>query len=139
MKFQGKPKGSKSLRVIRNVYLYLVAMIGLVVFVIGSIGIIDNILQNYVFQVDSFTYYRAPLGYDACTRSYVAPEGGQVERSEEEIAKCEAKYDEYNEKEAKNEVKKDFAISIAQLLVGLPLWLFHWGIIQREYRRKKKE
>jgi len=141
MRINKKPTGNKALRVIRNVYLYLVAMIGLVVLIIGSIGMINNVLQNYVFQVDQYSYYRSPLGYDVCNSvPNTLEKTDEVQKpTEQEIAECEAKYDEYNKKESQNQAKKDFAISIAQILVGLPLWLLHWGIIQREYRRRKKD
>ena len=147
-----KQSSNRPLRIIRNVYLYLVSMIGLVVFVIGTVGLINNFLQNYVFQIDQYVYYRGPLGYYECSSSSLAgtpivkPEPSATgesqpvrEVTDEEIAECEAKYDAYNKKESANQTKREYSISIAQVAVGLPLWLLHWGIIQSEYKRRKKE
>ena len=134
-------KGGKSLRIIRNVYLYLVAMIGLIVLVIGSVGVVNNVLKNYVFQVDESVYMRGPYDYDECKYSpepVPIPEGGKrIELSEEEIKECEVRMADQKEAYRENEMRREFSISIAQILIGWPLWYFHWGIIQREYRRKK--
>lgn len=136
---------SKAFRIIRNVYLYLVAMIGLVTLIFGSIGIIDNVLKNYVFQVDEFYYYTEPVAVKGgiCTQSYPDPADTtgktMIAPTKEEIADCEKRYEEQRELSRKNQMGRDFSISIAQIVIGLPLWLFHWGIIQREYRRKEED
>ena len=128
------------MRVIRNVYLYLVAMIGLIVFLFGVVGLADNILKNYVFQVDEYRYY-TPYSESPCEQPKVlATEGSEnVERTPEEVAECEQKMEEQNERNRRNDIGRQFSINIAQVLVGLPVWLFHWGVIQREYRRKREE
>lgn len=134
----------KALRVIRNVYLYLVSMIGLVVFIIGAVGIINNVFQNYVFRVD-YDYYTQPVPYGAgtCFSPYPDPADKEGKRlitpSAAESADCEKKQEQQKEQNRINRIGTDFSISIAQIVVGLPIWLFHWGIIQREYRRKDEE
>lgn len=136
---------AKSLRVIRNVYLYLVAMIGLITFVFGSIGIIDNVLKNYIFQVDESYYYAEPVTGRGgiCTQAYLDPLDTtgkkMVQPTAVEIDECEKRYEEQRKVSRNSEIGREFSISIAQILIGLPLWLFHWGIIQREYRRKTED
>lgn len=132
--------GGKALRVIRNVYLYLVAMIGLVVFVIGTVGMVNNVLKNYVFQVNEYRSYVSPLDDGICPRFYTRPGSDEeIERTDEEIEECERAQEEQQEQYRRNEIGRELSINVAQILVGLPLWLLHWGIIQREYRRKKKK
>lgn len=132
--------GGHALRVIRNVYLYLVAMIGLIVFVVGTVGLVNNVLENYVFQVDEDRYYALPLDGGVCSKFYNPdPTSSQMlERTDEEIAECEAQIEEQNQRNRDNNIKRELASSISSIVVGLPLWLLHWGIIQREYSRKKK-
>lgn len=134
---------AKSIRIIRNVYLYLVALIGLVTFVFGSIGIINNVLQNYVFQVDDYYYEVYPVRGDMCTQSYPDPtdEAGKtmIAPTEEEITVCREQTELQREKNRESNVGREFSISIAQILVGLPIWLFHWAIIMREYRKKRED
>ncbi len=131
--------GGHALRIIRNVYLYLVAMIGLIVFVVGTVGLVNNVLENYVFQVDEDRYYAVPLDGGVCSKYYVRPGSDeQMERTDEEIAECEQQVEEQNRKNRENNIKRELASSISSIVVGLPLWLLHWGIIQTEYSRKKK-
>jgi hypothetical protein len=44
-----------------------------------------------------------------------------------------------NEQMSRNQIGMDFSIAFAQLIVGLPVWLFHWNIIQKENRKKEEE
>jgi hypothetical protein len=134
----------KSLRVIRNVYLYLVSMIGLIVFIIGAVGIINNVFQNYIFRVDFDNYYEAyPYQTGTCYSPYIDPTDKEGKRlitpTTEDSARCEQKQELQKEQNRRNRIGQEFSISIAQLLVGLPVWLFHWGIIQKEYKRKEEE
>jgi len=134
----------KSLRVIRNVYLYLVAMIGLVVFIFGAVGIINNIFQNYVFKVDYDNYTEPyPLKGGTCTMQYPDPADREGKRlispTTQEVAECAARMEQQKVQNRNNRIGMDFSISIAQIVVGLPIWLFHWGIIQKEYKRKEED
>lgn len=139
-----KPK--RSMRIIRNVYLYLVSIIGLITFIFGAVGMINNIVQNYVFQVD-YEYYSEPIYPRAagvgCAASYIDatdPSGKKmIQPTSQEITECEAKQEKQREKNRNNRIGTEFSIAIAQLAVGLPIWLFHWGIIQKEYRKKEEE
>ena len=134
----------KSLRVIRNVYLYLVAMIGLIVFIFGAVGIINNIFQNYVFKVDYDNYTEPyPLKGGTCSMQYPDPTDKEGKRlispTPQEMEECVKRMDQQKVQNRTNRIGMEFSISIAQIVVGLPIWLFHWGIIQKEYRRKEDE
>ncbi len=143
---ENKKQTAKSFRVIRNVYLYLVAMIGLITLIFGAVGLIDNVMKNYVFQVDD-TFYYDPYSFGgkggACYQGYADPTDPtgmkMIMPSEAEIADCEVKMEKQREQSRRNEMGRQFSIAIAQIAVGLPIWLFHWGVIQKEYRRKKEE
>jgi len=139
---QGQQK-PKAMRVIRNVYLYLVAMIGLITFIFGSVGIINNILQRYVFQVDQMNIY-TPVAYpgfkDQCSSPYPDPADPQgkltLNPTTQEIADCRKAQDEQNKRANDSNYGRDLSISLAQIGIGLPIWLFHWGIIQKEYKKR---
>ena len=143
---QLKLKHKKSLRVIRNVYLYLVAMIGLVVMIFGAVGCINNVFQNYVFHVND-SYLNEPISPGmrggTCNQSYIDPTDTENKRmivpTTQEVAECKTAQKEQQDQNQRNNIGREFSISIAQMLVGLPIWLFHWGIIQREYKRKEEK
>ena len=132
------------MRVIRNVYLYLVSMIGLIVFIFGAVGIINNIFQNYIFKVSYDTYTEPyPLKGGTCSMQYPDPTDKEGKRmlspTTQEVAECAARIEQQNQQNNRNRIGMEFSISIAQIVVGLPIWLFHWGIIQGEYRKRKDE
>jgi hypothetical protein len=131
----------KSLRVIRNVYLYLVAMIGLITFIMGSVGIINNVFQGYIFKVDEYSYYE-PYGMkgDYCSQPDRNEKAEIISTpTAEEIEACRNEQQKQRENARVNNINRQFSIALAQLGVGLPVWLFHWAIIQREYRRKEED
>ena len=141
MENQATEKHSKSSKIIRNVYLYLVSMIGLLTLIFGMVGIINNVLTNYVFQVDDNSYY-TPYSAGPCDVSMVDtkdPTGKtMVQRSTQEIADCQKKVDAQNEKTRKNNAEREFSIAIAQILVGGPIWWYHWTMVQKDNKHKEE-
>lgn len=140
-----KHKGG-SMRVIRNVYMYLVTFVGLVTFIFGAVGIINNVLQHFVFQVDRDAYYSQgiyPGMKGQCAQSYLDPTDTEMKRmiapTAQEIETCQAAEKEMNMRINNSNFGRELSISLAQILIGLPIWLYHWGVIQKEYRRKEDE
>lgn len=138
-------KNKGALRIIRNVYLYLVTLIGLITFIFGSVGIINNVLQRYVFQIDQTDYYSMavyPGMRDQCSQLYVDPLDKEAKQmiapTTQEIEQCRVAEKEQNKRINNANFAREISISLAQIAIGLPIWLFHWGIIQKEYRRKEE-
>jgi len=130
---------------IRTVYLYLFALIGLVLLIIGGVGFISMGLKAYVFtQADQEQkLYSSVVPYPS-----VAPEaikgatdsGKKVEVTEAEQQALAAWLVDYNSWQ-ENQKNFDYltsrrhqeaATNLALILVGLPLYLIHWLIIRRE-------
>lgn len=110
---------------IRLLYLYLFAFIGLLITVIGTIQIVDLGLKVYVFQgADRYEYYAGP----------------RVEGSEDVSAEEQAQYEEemqaINDREQVRQRQRQLSTSISMILVGLPVYLYHWRIISRENQAK---
>lgn len=134
------------MRVIRNVYLYLVTLIGLVTFIFGSVGIINNVLQRYVFQIDQSDMYAQPIypGFKGqCAQPYPDSADATGKRmitpTTQEVEACQKAEKEQNKRVNDANFGRELSISIAQIVIGLPIWLFHWGIIQRDYKRREEE
>lgn len=98
---------------IRLLYLYLFSFVGLLISIIGSIQLVDLGLKNYVFRVSEYTYYVEP-----------AVDGKQT-ISKEEMEKR-------NKEEQSNQRKRQLSNSIAMILVGVPVYLYHWKTIKKE-------
>lgn len=99
---------------IRLLYLYLFSFVGLLIAVIGSIQIIDLGLKTYIFKVSEYSYYPEPMPVD-----------GKPGISKEEAAKR-------NETEQRNQIMRQLSTSLSMIMVGVPLYLYHWKTIKDE-------
>ena len=106
---------------LRLLYLYLFSFVGLLITVIGSIQIIDLGLKTYVFKVSDYTYYADPV---------MTPEGKPVSTITVEEQKRR------NETEQANQRKRQLSTSLSMILVGAPLYLYHWKTIKKESRQE---
>ena len=140
-------KKGKSVRVIRHVYLYLVTLIGLITFVMGAVGIINNGLQRYVFKVDQIENFGPVAVYpgyqDQCSMAYPDPKDKEgkttITPTSQETADCRVAAQEQSRHFSDAQFARELSISLAQIAIGLPIWLFHWGVIQGENRKKRDE
>ena len=100
---------------IRLIYLYLFSFVGLLVAVIGAVRLVDLALKVYVFE-------------GADRYEYIAPriEGQEIDRTEEKMVQ---------ERETERQRKRELSGSISMILVGAPLYLYHWRTIQRENKK----
>lgn len=98
---------------IRLLYLYLFSFVGLLIAIIGSVQLVDLGLKTYVFKVSNYTYYSEPRLE------------GKNQLSVEEM---EAR----NKKQEDNQRKRQVSNSLAMILVGTPVYLYHWKTIEKE-------
>ena len=134
--------------VIRLVYLYLVGLIGLVVFLIGGIGLVNMGFQA-LLHVDTNSYYNSPK--DVCTGRLGSPYYGSVKSvpapatpatpdvkpvdvNSQEFKDCVKEEDDRAAKQASNDRRREIALALAQLILGAPIWLYLWRVIQRDHR-----
>lgn len=100
---------------LRLLYLYLFAFVGLLIVTIGSIRLVDLGLKTLIFRdADRYEVYvdKFPIAE------------GQVIESQEEI---QARQD----RELARNRQRELSGSVSMIVVGLPLYLYHWGIIRK--------
>ena len=110
---------------IRKIYLYLFTMVGLSLVVIGGVQLVNLGLKAYVFT-KADVYYDYPRVM--ATKAPIEPGGEPVEigqPSQEEI-------DEYQTKQKTSQRHRDAANALAYIIVGLPLYLYHWSVIKKD-------
>ncbi|MBD3270079.1 hypothetical protein GF376_00975 [Candidatus Peregrinibacteria bacterium] len=129
---------STPLQYIRTIYLSLAALIGLVVFVIGTVGIINLTLENFVFPIED-EYYPVYPKSGVCETYFNADTGEQDMLSESEQAECEEQQKENRRIQSKNSFNRQISNNIAMILVGLPIWLLHFFLLQADWRKLKKK
>ncbi len=108
---------------IRKIYLYSFALIGLVLITIGAVRLVSLGLKVYIFT-------KADLNYNyPAAKPVSAPENGKnsevQQPSQEEI-------DKFNQEQKTSQRQRDAAESLAMIIVGAPLYLYHWKVIKKE-------
>lgn len=106
---------------LRLLYLYLFSFVGLIITIIGSVQIIDLGLKTYVFKVSEFSYFEEPI---------MAPDGKLQPgiSAQEQKARFES--------EQANQRKRQLSTSLSMIVVGVPLYLYHWKTIKKESKRQ---
>jgi hypothetical protein len=112
---------------IRLLYLYLFSLVGLIITTIGAVRLVELGLKVYVFKdADRFDYYTAPAF--PVDKINVSTESSKID---------EAKQKEIQDKETTRQRQREASGAIAMLIVGLPLYKYHWSIIQKENMKPK--
>lgn len=130
---------------IRTIYLYLFALLGLIFLVIGAIRFIDMGLKVYVFtEAEKDQRYEKTM-FTPCSieiERIVESQDNQELTEEEKIA-LKKWLAEYNEQQEIDYVKvnrhRDAATNLSFILVGLPLYLYHWHVIKKDIKERKEE
>jgi hypothetical protein len=101
---------------LRLFYLYLFSFVGLLITVIGSIQIVDLTLKTYVFKVSEYSSY--PMMDIKDEKGLVTMSAADQQKQQEE--------------EAANQRKRNLSTSLSMILIGTPLYLYHWKTIKKE-------
>ena len=111
---------------IRLLYLYLFAFVGLLITVIGVIRLVDLGVKVFVFQgADQYSYYSPrPVTEPDKDGSMTAEEQAQIE------AEDRMRQEEENRRQRQREVSG----AVSMIVVGIPLYLYHWKTLQKENR-----
>ncbi len=135
--------------ILRTIYLYFFSALGLVLVIIGAIRFIDMGLKTFIFtQADQqlrYYYSLPPTPVPLEKISQLSKENQGLSEEEKQLLKEFLK--EYKEIKEKNEKidpvvakrQRDASINLSLIIVGLPLYLYHWRIIKRENKKKKQQ
>jgi len=125
--------------IIKYVYLYLVTFISIVLVLISVIGSVRLVLNEYVFDVKGWdeiepSYYECTDDFKEVPVLLNNKNGGNVSKptpSSEGLEACKAKIDRRNKLAHNNGLKQDAVEYLSMLLVALPLYFYHWGLIRK--------
>lgn len=138
---------AKKVSIIRYIYLYLVTAITIVMIIVSAVGFIKLALEEYVFDVKGWGELENPKNYYECTDDflfYTYDANGQrvakdpaksKEQMEAEKEQCLMDTQQARRLQDENEVKRELVWWLSMLVVALPLYLLHWGIIRKESKK----
>ena len=144
--------------IIRTIYLYLFALIGLGMLVVGASMLINLGLKTWIFtkaDLQSVAYDSRPMpayisqDVELNTVKEISVCSDKCELTTEQKQQIDEWLIDYQEwKENEKNTDPDFYIernrqrqastAVSLILVGLPLWLFHWFTIKRDIKRRKE-
>lgn len=115
---------------LKLIYLYIFSTVGLVLVIIGSVSFLNLALKTYVFKkADAPVIYRGPIA----APKVVVDESGKEKVIEQQQTEEEIKRQEEQEKEYRtSQRQRDTAQALAFILVGIPVFLYHWGIVRKK-------
>jgi hypothetical protein len=109
---------------IRKIYLYLFSLIGLVLVVTGCVQLVNLGLKAYIFTAAD-QYYSYPV---------VAPVSPTDKNASTTIPAqpTDAQMQAYQDRQTKSQRESTAANALAMIIVGIPLYLYHWRAIRKD-------
>lgn len=128
---------------IRTIYLYLFTCLGLVLLTIGCVKFLDMGLKVFVFtgaeQEERLQYKQPAMMYfaDDAAAAKAIKSCNMTAEQKQQIDYWVTDYKAWRESYAKIDYvnsrrQRDASINLALILVGLPLYLYHWSVIRKE-------
>ncbi|MDD5606631.1 MAG: hypothetical protein PHN37_02090 [Candidatus Pacebacteria bacterium] len=132
--------------IIRTIYLYIFTLLGLVLLIIGGVRFINMGLKAFVFtraedeqRLMYSQFYNIPYPIERVEK---LQEEEFLSEEEKDIIKQWLKdYADWKEKESQIDPvttrrHNEASLSFSLILIGLPLYLYHWRIIKKETKNK---
>lgn len=135
---------------IRTIYLYTFALLGLVLMTIGGVRFIDMGLKAFVFtqaEEEQRLYNKmpsmAPISVERLEKAAVTEDPAASPLTEPEKAQIQQWLADYKNWQQQTEKidpvtaqrHRNASTNLALIIVGLPLWLYHWTVIKRESKK----
>jgi hypothetical protein len=139
---------------VRTIYLYLFTIVGLALLVVGCVRFMDMGLKAFVFKqadaperiMQKFSCQNAFYAYPSSVEKleanqtstvFTADEQASIKTFLENYKKCQEEGSNINYLTSQRQ--KDASNSLAMIIVGLPLYLYHWRVIGKEIKRREIE
>lgn len=121
--------------IIKNIYLYLVSFVSLMMITISVANMVDIALKTYVFTKadDNFYYPVAPCAVPSPKEAGISGQE-QTTSSLAECAKEEGRVKRQADENRTAQRQQDLVRDISFVVVGIPLFAYHWRVV-----RKKEE
>ncbi len=115
---------------IRTIYLYLFSLVGLMLVVIGLVSLVDLGLKAFIF-----TKADQPIVYPSYPARLMPPDIKENAMTPQEEEKYKADQEEAQKKQQQSERERSASNALAMIIIGTPLFLYHWRIIQRDRKQ----
>lgn len=133
--------------ILRTIYLYFFSALGLILVIIGGVRFIDMGLKTFIFtkaDEELKYYYSIPAPPIPVEKITQLSEKDQTLTDEEKklLRNYLEEYQKIKEQREKidpltSRRQRDASINLSLIIVGLPLYLYHWRIVKKENKKKQ--
>lgn len=103
---------------LRILYLYLFSAISLVLMIYGGVSLVNLGFKTFIFpNAGKFEAY--PMVDEKQTMT------------KEQLAEQQA----WQDRETKRNNERDLSSALSLLIVGAPIYFYHWGVLQKEEKK----
>lgn len=125
---------SKATQIIRSIYFYTVSIIALFMLVFSCVDLVNLGLKTWVFKNAEPMYSQCiPGSYGIKTPSTV---GNDIPSGPTQ-AECDLQ-DKQNKENTVRQNQSSAVRDLSMLVIALPLFLFHFRIVQKEWKERKE-
>ncbi len=120
----------KAHALIRSIYLYVATLIGLIMMIIALYNLVTLGLKVAIFHQADQSY---PYAMPACAPVPADPEISASPMPVKSLPNCVSSVDQTQQDTQRTADHQRTAVnSIAGLIIGLPLYWYHWQLIKRD-------
>lgn len=109
---------------IKKAYLYVVSLVSLIIIIVGATMLVNMGLKTVLGVADYKSYPQ-----QACVSQPPTPSGVKDVVCDPEYIQKQEEYDRQNQRDQK---KRDAAQALAFILVGSPVFWYHWKLARQE-------
>jgi len=130
--FMEKSTTKERVLILKNLYLYLVSFVTLMMIIVSSYSLINLGLKTWIFtEAGNYNNYN-DYNYE---KPAIAENGTKAEMTEEQIETKKQEVIKKEEQNKKSQTQRDLAQYISMLIVAIPVFITHWMMI----RKKEKQ
>ncbi len=107
---------------IKKLYLYVVSLVALIMLIIAAVTLL-NMGLKFALNAEEYPYY------PSCTSMAPVDANAKAPVCNEE---SQRKEEEFQKKNQTQQRKRDVAQSLAMILVGTPVFWYHWKLARKE-------
>jgi len=136
----------KNYPLIRTIYLYLFALIGLAFLISGAVRFVDMGLKAFIFtkaeEQQRLNFRQPPMPYSVEKIETLQEDEDLSEEEKIIVKEWLTDYKQWKEESSKinyldAQRHRDASSSLSMILVGLPLYLYHWEVIKKEVKKQE--
>ena len=132
---------SKATQTIRSIYFYAVSIIALFMLVFSAVDLINIGLKTWVFKNADPSYSICIPGNAGTYNGPMIPAPTDLNVKTAPIGPTQAQCDVQNQQNEENISRQNQSSAVrdfSMLVVALPLFLFHFRIVQKEWKERKE-